>query len=287
MTNLVPSLLRTSLVLLLALSTGCYTIRYHRRVERETGDHYERWHHNFFDGLWEASDPVNVDEICPNGVAVVENNVSVTNALGTLGAQILMGVAIGALSQSAPVNLQERIGGSVVGTQVFSWWSPTTVNVVCAKGVPRATAVTIAAGKRRIAVVPLEATLGVTKETAALFTESLVGELRKQGNSVISQSDIGTMLGVERQKALLGCADDSCLAEIGGALGVDRIVHGTLGRVGGSLVVYLSSLDPKKARTTASVSERLKSPSDEVFLDALPRMATQLMAEPVPSPTSH
>jgi hypothetical protein len=135
-------------------------------------------------------------------------------------------------------------------------------------------------GKRKIAVMPLSITTGMTRETADLFTEALVGELRKQGYVVISQADIATILGAEKQRQLMGCAEDTCLADLGGALGVDRIVHGTLGRVGSSLVVSMSSTDPAKVRTTASVSERLKSSSDEVFLDALPRMAAQLMNEP-------
>jgi hypothetical protein len=74
------------------------------------------------------------------------------------------------------------------------------------------------------------------------------------------------------------------MAEIGGALGADRVVRGSLGRVGGSLVVNLSALDPKRAVAAASVSERLRSGGDEALLDALPAMADALLAEaPAPS----
>jgi hypothetical protein len=79
---------------------------------------------------------------------------------------------------------------------------------------------------------------------------------------------------------MLGCTDAGCIAEVGGALGVDRVVHGSVGRVGSSLLVNLSSLDPRKATHAASVSERLKGATDEGFLDALPRIVDDLIAEP-------
>lgn len=80
---------------------------------------------------------------------------------------------------------------------------------------------------------------------------------------------------------MLGCADAGCVAEVGGALGADRVVHGSIGRVGSSLLVNLTSLDPRKASHAASVSERLRGASDEAFLDALPRIVDGLIAEPV------
>jgi hypothetical protein len=86
---------------------------------------------------------------------------------------------------------------------------------------------------------------------------------------------------VEKTKTMLGCADAGCVAEVGGALGADRVVHGSIGRVGSSLLVNLTSLDPRKASHAASVSERLRGASDEAFLDALPRIVDGLIAEPV------
>ena len=68
-------------------------------------------------------------------------------------------------------------------------------------------------------------------------------------------------------------------------MGADRLISGNLGRIGGSLVVYLTSVDPKRARVVATVSERLTRASDEAFLDALPGFVDQLLAEaPVEKP---
>jgi hypothetical protein len=56
-------------------------------------------------------------------------------------------------------------------------------------------------------------------------------------------------------------------------------VHGSLGRVGGSLVVNLSALDARRGTAAASVSERLRGAGEEAFLDALPTLADALLAE--------
>jgi hypothetical protein len=73
------------------------------------------------------------------------------------------------------------------------------------------------------------------------------------------------------------------MAEVGGALGADRVVHGSLGRVGESLVVNLSALDPRRGAAAASVTERLRGAGEEAFLDALPAVADTLLRDPAPA----
>ena len=103
---------------------------------------------------------------------------------------------------------------------------------------------------------------------------------------MLAEADVAALLGVEKKKQMLtGCSDSGCLAELGGALGADRVVHGSVGRVGSSLVITISTLDAPRARTVASVSERLKGSGDEAFLDALQALVDQLLSEP-PRPAS-
>jgi TolB-like protein len=98
--------------------------------------------------------------------------------------------------------------------------------------------------------------------------------------AVVTQSDVSALLGVEKTRQMLGCAESGCMAEIGGALGADRVVHGSVGKVGGSLMVNLSALDARRGAPVASVSERLKAGGEEAFLDALPAIADAILAEP-------
>ena len=136
----------------------------------------------------------------------------------------------------------------------------------------------------KVAVLKLAARAGLEAPVVDLFGDSLVGELRKhKGVRVISSADVAAAIGFEKDKKLLGCTDASCLAEIGGALGVDRIVHGSVGRLGSSLVVNLTLADPVRGTAISAVSERLKSANDEAFLDALPGMVDKLLDPPAPS----
>jgi hypothetical protein len=135
-------------------------------------------------------------------------------------------------------------------------------------------------------LLPLTPRGDVRKETVAVFDEALAGELRRRrGVSVVAESDVAALLGAEKQRQMLtGCSDSGCLAELGGALGADRVVHGSVGRVGNSLVITISSIDAPRSRTVGSVSERIKGAGDEAFLDALPAMVDKLLHEPVRRP---
>jgi len=239
--------------LALAALSACYTIRYERRsVLPEAGTPREVWHHGFIGGTILASAPVDLAAMCPAGVAVVESQVTWLNWI------VQVGTSFGALAPLwAPA------------------WEPTTVRVTCARpGVGRSTRA------MKVAFLPLVPLGGVPRETAQLLGDALAGELRKRpGVSVLTQADLSALLGVERTRQMLGCTETGCMAEIGGALGADRVVHGSLGRVGDSLVVNLSALDPKRASAVASVSERLRGAGEETFLDVLPSLADTLLAD--------
>ena len=232
---------------------GCYTIRYERRSTLpEPGAPRQVWHHGFLGGTLLGSAPVDLATTCPTGVAVVESQISFVNWLGQL-----VTCFGGLCALWAPA------------------WEPQTVSVTCARPI-------LAAAPRRVkvAMMPLAALGGVSPETAQLLGDALAGELRRRpGVSVLTRSDVAALLGAERTRQMLGCTDSGCIAELGGALGADRIVHGSIGRVGESLVVNLSALDPRRAATAASVSERLRGGGEEAFLDVLPALADGLLAE--------
>jgi hypothetical protein len=244
---------------LLLAAAGCYSIRYERRGAADPGAPREQMNHAFIGGFVSLKPYVDLAAVCPNGIVAVENQVTFVDALiqgvqftGSAGALLLLHTPI---------------------------WEPSTVRVVCARDGVTAPGAT-SSKKVKIALLRLVPLGDVDAKTVALLSEALAGELRKRsGLSVMSESDIAALLGMEKTKAMLGCTDSGCIAEVGGALGADRVIHGSIGRVGSSLLVNLSSLDPRKSTHAASVSERLKGATDEGFLDALPRIVDDLLAE--------
>lgn len=130
---------------------------------------------------------------------------------------------------------------------------------------------------------------------ATFFTDYLVQQLRQGGGvEVVTQSELTEILGLERQKQLLGCADSgsgNCLAELSGALGVDGIVSGNVAKLGDSYALTLALVRVSDGRAVASLSEKLKTADD--VLDWLKRSAPglrdaalSLKGTPAPPPAS-
>ena len=103
--------------------------------------------------------------------------------------------------------------------------------------------------------VPNFGLVNVSTETAAFFMDRFANRLRGRGLVVTTASEIETVLGLERQKALLGCAEEStCQAEIAAALGADAVVKGRIARFGERFETSVTLIDPTNAGVIASVS---------------------------------
>ena len=132
----------------------------------------------------------------------------------------------------------------------------------------------------RVAVFNLEAKTGVDSRTVDLISESLLAEIRKlRSVKAIGSKEIDALLGFEQKKQMSGCDDTSCAVEIGGALGVDKIVLGSLGRLGRSFVYSVKVIDVRNAKVDSAVSERLIDLSDEQLLDLVPPTVKRLFPE--------
>jgi dihydroneopterin aldolase len=75
-----------------------------------------------------------------------------------------------------------------------------------------ALALLLAAGSK-YAVMPVAANEVVTEKSASLLTETLAAELRQQSRAdVLTPRDLSNTLSLEKQKQLVGCQSDSCMA---------------------------------------------------------------------------
>jgi len=103
--------------------------------------------------------------------------------------------------------------------------------------------------KVKLAVMDLKP-LGVEPAMASTYTELLAAEINETGLfTVISRADIKSMLDFEEDRRLVGCtADAACMAEIGGALGVEYVVSGSVGLLGGKHLLNLQLLDINRAK---------------------------------------
>lgn len=148
---------------------------------------------------------------------------------------------------------------------------PLLVLVVVLVSLPSA-----AAPARKVGALPLAAGANVDGKTAAAISEALAGELaRVPGCEVITQAQMKALLDLEAQKQLVGCADDSCMAQLGAALGVDELVGGTVAKVGTSWLIGLRRVDAKSA-TSRLADRRFKGGTLDDVLDALPSLVAEV-----------
>ncbi len=135
------------------------------------------------------------------------------------------------------------------------------------------------AATSRIAVLPVPAGEGVPAGTAAAIAEAVAGEIRRNaGFEVITHREISAILTLERQQEMLGCQTSTCMAELGGALGCDRLVVGDLARLGESWLFSLRLVEVGKARVAARADRRLRGGTIDDVLDQLPAMVSELLA---------
>ena len=157
--------------------------------------------------------------------------------------------------------------------------------VVAAVLVPLIASAQGAAAPRKLRVAVLEVRpLGTEPEKADLLSEIALTEAASiPGVEVIGRSDINSMLGFEKQKRVVGCSEDSsCLAEIGGALGVEYIMVGSLGRIGTLYRLDLKLVDAKKARVRNRMGVTVER-REESLVAAVQKMVRALLLPEVPA----
>jgi TolB-like protein len=130
----------------------------------------------------------------------------------------------------------------------------------------------------RVVILPFgfsEPKLSMLAETMA---EQVASELARSGRvEAMGSNDLKVLLGVERQKQLLGCAEgaDQCLAEVSAALGAPWLVTGSIARVGHSVRVDLKLLRSSDGKAAFRAGETL---GDEGQLfDAVTRLVAALI----------
>ncbi len=115
-------------------------------------------------------------------------------------------------------------------------------------------------------MLDLEAGDGVRRERAQAFTDVVTGEVGALSPcSVLSRSDVRGVLSFEAEKQLLGCTQESCLAELAGALGADLLVTGSLSKIEASMLLSLRVTDLKSLKVTRRATDSFAGEDDDAI----------------------
>ncbi len=138
--------------------------------------------------------------------------------------------------------------------------------------------VTAHAASAKLAVMPTQLDATSQGLVPKLFDDYLLAAVQNAGDfEVIGQEDIAALIGFEKQKEILGCDDAACLADVGNALGVDRLLVVKIACLGEDWVVTSKLINIRATKVEARASEIVSGAVKEL-LQAVPRIPRQLFA---------
>lgn len=124
--------------------------------------------------------------------------------------------------------------------------------------------------------VPGLSTVDIDSQRTSFIAEHLAQELSDQGAQVVSAQDLTVMLGLERQRQLMGCTGGKCVTELTGTLGVDALVTGNVARVSGERYqLNLRMLDASSGQRVRTYTKRVVG--FEALLDEMSKAARSLV----------
>jgi hypothetical protein len=137
----------------------------------------------------------------------------------------------------------------------------------------------VKAGPLKTLVVRIEARRKVDPELA-LALETVVQSTLTQDESrlVFGQEDLKRIFEFEGERQALGCTDTDCLAEFANALDADRLVMGTMDKMGKSYLLVLIEIDGKTLRPVGRVQKVISSKED-VLVTGVERLTLELLAQ--------
>ena len=138
--------------------------------------------------------------------------------------------------------------------------------------------------RESVALLPLEGQR-LDPTLVKICSELLTDHLGTYANrKLITSSDIQAMLSLEEQKMALACEDQaSCIAEIGGALGVDELIRASLSRLGSKLIVSMTRIHVQSASVLKRATIKIENNEDlydEALKDAVLELYEQKAAPP-------
>lgn len=194
----------------------------------------------------------------------IDSDWVLTGTLGPVGARTVLTLTLVDLQKATPVGrASETVDSSA---ELMASICVTTARLLGGEGPGAGPRFRLPSGQQvSLAVMDLKAE-GLADELAGNLTQILSVEIKRiEGTSVISRDDVAAMLQLEESKAFLGCDDTSCMAEIGGALGVDKLVVGSAGKLANSYVITLRLIDVRNAKVDSRVTETFRGEEDQLI----------------------
>ncbi|MBI5508579.1 MAG: hypothetical protein HY903_07485 [Deltaproteobacteria bacterium] len=132
------------------------------------------------------------------------------------------------------------------------------------------------AAQVKIAVLPAQIDETSKGAVPKIFDDYLLAAVQNvSGGEVIGQEDINALLSFDKQKQLFGCDDVSCMADIGGALGVDKTVVVKITRLQNDWVITAKLINLREVKVEARTNDFVGGDA-KALLQAVPAVVKKL-----------
>jgi hypothetical protein len=131
--------------------------------------------------------------------------------------------------------------------------------------------------KSTFAVMTIKGSSGISQDEADLLSDRLRAELFKTGAvDVMERDQMQAILKEQGFQQSGACTNEGCMVEIGQILGVQKLVTGSIGKLGKMHMMNMRVIDIKTAKITVTVSEDVKGDIEDV-VERLPKVALKLV----------
>lgn len=119
--------------------------------------------------------------------------------------------------------------------------------------------------KTRVAIIDFDAKAGVKKEMSSLLTDLLRSEIYgSEAFELINREDMVAILDEVKFQQSGACESTTCVVQMGQALGAEKMIAGSVGKLGKNYVITLKLVDIATAKNDALFTEYHKGAEEEL-----------------------
>lgn len=131
-----------------------------------------------------------------------------------------------------------------------------------------------------VAVATLEHKEGVTEGEAGVITDNLAARLQQRGEfRVMERSQMQSILKEQNFQQSGVCDGSECAVQIGKLLGIDKMVVGSVGKVGSVYSLSLRLVEVESGEALRTTSRNRKGAIEDVLTDLLPLAVEDLSSK--------
>jgi len=138
------------------------------------------------------------------------------------------------------------------------------------------------ADKKTVAVLDLD-TEGVSHPEAAYLTRRICHELIQTETYIVLERSTMEEILTEQAFQMTGCTSSECAVEAGQLLGVEKMIAGSVGKIGTMYTIFLRLIDVETGEIETSASADCHGGIEKVATQTTKEAVAMLLGEPVPS----